>query len=90
MGGYARTKREAEVLVAAANERPLKNGSANLRTVILRPSVMYGEQDPYFVSEILAVTKSQGGTLTRVDNIFTRCQMTYVGNAAWACLKVCK
>lgn len=33
------------------------------------------------------MTKQNKGTLMRVDNIFTRCQMTYVGNAAWACLK---
>lgn len=55
MGGYARTKRDAEVLVAQANDKPLKDGRGNLRTIILRPSVMYGEQDPYFVSEILQV-----------------------------------
>lgn len=31
--------------------------------------------------------QSKNGTLQRTDNIFTRTQTTYVGNAAWACLK---
>ena len=28
MGGYARTKREGEVLVAAANDKPLRDGKS--------------------------------------------------------------
>ena len=48
---------------------------------------MYGEQDSQFVSEVLQVTKNNKGTLLRVDNIFTRCQITYAGNVAWSCLK---
>lgn len=48
---------------------------------------MYGEEDPYFVTEALQLTKENSGVLLRIDNIFTRCQVTYAGNAAWACLK---
>ncbi|KAI1292310.1 3 beta-hydroxysteroid dehydrogenase/Delta 5--_4-isomerase type 4 [Halotydeus destructor] len=87
LGDYARTKHEAEVIVRHANEKELRNGSAKLRTLILRPSVLYGEQDPYFITGVLQMTKENKGTLLRLNNIFTRCQLTYAGNAAWACLK---
>lgn len=49
---------------------------------------MYGEGDPYFISQTLKITKEDWrGKLQRVDNIFTRCQVSYAGNVAWACLK---
>lgn len=87
MGGYAKTKREAELLVISYNKRPLSDGSGSLRTLILRPSLLYGEGDPHFVTQTLRLTKKMGGKLLRIDNIFTRCQVSYVGNAAWACIK---
>lgn len=63
------------------------SGTDKLRALVLRPSALYGEEDPYIVPEVLKATKDNKGVLVRIDNIFTRCQFTYAGNAAWACLK---
>lgn len=87
MGAYAKTKREAELLVIDYNKKPLADGNGTLRTLILRPSLLYGEGDPHFVTQTLRLTKQMGGKMLRIDNIFTRCQVSYVGNAAWACIK---
>ncbi|XP_074601084.1 3 beta-hydroxysteroid dehydrogenase/Delta 5--_4-isomerase [Brevipalpus obovatus] len=86
LDAYAKSKYESELRVAKRNGQPLKNGS-RLSTVILRPTLLYGEGDPYFITEMLKIAKQSNGILQRVDNIFTRTHVTYVGNAAWACIK---
>lgn len=55
-----------------------------LHTLSLRPNVMYGEGDPYFVVNPLAAAKKSGGTLYRVGNGNALFQQSYVGNVAWA------
>lgn len=65
----------------------MRAGIDRLQTVILRPTVLYGEGDKLFVGRILEFTRNSGGKLQRIDNVFIRCQPTYVGNAAWACIK---
>lgn len=54
-----------------------------LRTLILRPSLMYGEGDPYFVPTVLE-TASITGFLTPIGNGRALSQYAYVGNVAWA------
>ena len=50
--------------------------------------MMYGEEDPHFVPAILETArKYTNNTLYPIDNVFIRCQLTYVGNVAWAILK---
>ena len=44
------------------------SGGSNLRTVALRPPVMYGEGDPHFVSAGLKSAKENGGVLPWVGN----------------------
>ncbi|XP_015785978.1 3 beta-hydroxysteroid dehydrogenase/Delta 5--_4-isomerase type 3-like [Tetranychus urticae] len=88
LGPYASSKYEAELRVVKGNGLSLRNGIGRLSTVILRPTLLYGEEDPFFVSQIIKLAKtSPNNCLPRVDNVFTRAQVTYVGNAAWACLK---
>ena len=50
----------------------------------LRPNVMYGPGDPYFVTNALKGAKSRRGILTRVGNGEALFQQAYVGNIAWA------
>ena len=41
---------------------------ACLHTISLRPNVMYGEGDPYYIPNALQDAKRNGGVLTRVGN----------------------
>lgn len=84
---YSKTKANAEELVREFNGKKLANDNDRLKTVILRPNIMYGEEDNHFVTKILAIAKANGGQLRRLDNVFTRMQPIYVGNVAHACLK---
>lgn len=83
--GYATTKATAERLVIAANGVPLTQGSGvNLRSVILRSSTMFGEGDPYYVTNILRAARQTGGTFYRIGNGLAKFQQAYAGNMAWA------
>lgn len=83
--GYPTTKYQAEQLVTAANGRILARGNGSrLHTVCLRPNVMYGEGDPYYVINGLKAAKSNGGILTPVGDGSAKFQQAYVGNVAWA------
>ncbi|XP_061197088.1 3 beta-hydroxysteroid dehydrogenase/Delta 5--_4-isomerase type 1-like [Saccostrea echinata] len=81
-GDYARTKLEAEHIVLGKHGTPLNNGE-RLRTVVLRPGVMYGELDPIFVTAVIHATRKQGGVLYHFGNPNSYCQNAYVGNMAW-------
>ncbi|KAH6931936.1 hypothetical protein HPB50_001674 [Hyalomma asiaticum] len=83
MGPYAETKHRAEQLVLQANQRVLADGN----TLVLRPTAMYGEEDPHFVVQFLRVAKSSKNTLTKIRSVDERFQVTYVGNAALAHLR---
>lgn len=58
--------------------------SGKLRTLALRPNVMYGELDPYYVTNGLRSAKTNEGILTRVGDGSALFQQAYVGNVAWA------
>jgi sterol-4alpha-carboxylate 3-dehydrogenase (decarboxylating) len=72
---YCRSKYLAELAVAAAN-----NGS--LKTVILRPSDIFGEADPYHIDSLVNMAK--GGFYVRIGNGQAKTQHVYVGNIAYA------
>nr|XP_046481914.1 3 beta-hydroxysteroid dehydrogenase/Delta 5-->4-isomerase type 4 isoform X1 [Neodiprion pinetum] len=55
-----------------------------LRTVSLRPPLLYGEGDLGCVWQILKVAKKQGNSLVRVAGVGGKQEMAYVGNMAWA------
>ncbi|XP_046620786.1 3 beta-hydroxysteroid dehydrogenase/Delta 5--_4-isomerase type 4 isoform X3 [Neodiprion virginianus] len=80
---YATSKLRAERIVLAADGTPLKNGGT-LRTVSLRPPLLYGEGDLGCVWQILKVAKKQGNSLVRVAGVGGKQEMAYVGNMAWA------
>lgn len=52
-----------------------------MKTAILRPTVMYGELDPYFVPQALKTAKATGGCLMQPFIFHTDpvLQCTYVG-----------
>lgn len=83
---YGRSKYEAELLVERANGRPLGDNFGRLRTLTLRPTIMYGELDPWFVCRAMKIANTFHGTLPRISNVYTRIQPCYVGNVAWAVL----
>ncbi|XP_023718357.1 3 beta-hydroxysteroid dehydrogenase/Delta 5--_4-isomerase type 2 isoform X2 [Cryptotermes secundus] len=82
--GYPASKLRAEKLVLAANGRPLADGRGRLHTVALRPTLLYGEQDPRLLPSLIQLSEKMEGTLMRFAGPGGRQQITYVGNAAWA------
>jgi nucleoside-diphosphate-sugar epimerase len=72
---YCRSKYLAEKLVLAAN-------SETLKTIILRPSDIFGEADPYHIDSL--INMARGGFYVRLGNGKAQCQNVYVGNMAHA------
>ena len=68
-------------------ENFLPTGTQKLLTVILRPNVIYGEEDNHFLTKILGIAKENSGVLRRIEHVFTRIQPVYAGNVAFACLQ---
>ncbi|XP_028968164.1 3 beta-hydroxysteroid dehydrogenase/Delta 5--_4-isomerase type 1 [Galendromus occidentalis] len=85
MGSYAETKFRAEQLVLQANSRALRDGEGTLRTCVLRPTVIFGEEEKHFISRMTSVGKLYWtGTVPKIQFIDERFQLTYAGNAAYA------
>ncbi len=74
---YCRSKYLAEQAVIREDH--------GLKTVILRPSDIYGEADPYHIGSLINMAK--GGFYVRLGNGKARCQHIYVGNIAHAHLQ---
>ena len=72
---YCKSKYLSEKLVMAAN-------GPELKTCILRPSDIYGEEDPYHIDPLIDMAKS--GFYIRLGNGKSKCQHVYVGNMAFA------
>ena len=73
---YARTKAIAEEEVLAANERE------NLKTIALRPHLVWGPEDPHLIPKVVA--KARSGNLRIVGDGSNRVDLTHVDNAAHA------
>ena len=73
---YARTKAIAEREVLAAN------GEGGLKTVALRPHLVWGPEDPHLVPKVLE--RARSGKLRIVGKGDNRVDLTYVENAAHA------
>lgn len=72
---YCESKYLSEKLVTAANNEKLK-------TCVLRPSDIYGEDDPYHIGSLIDMAKT--GFYIRLGNGKSKCQHVYVGNMAFA------
>jgi 2-alkyl-3-oxoalkanoate reductase len=72
---YCTSKYLAEKMVIECNDGVLK-------TTVLRPSDIYGENDPYHIGSLIAMAK--GGFYIRLGNGESKCQHTYVRNVAYA------
>ena len=55
-----------------------------MNTLALRPPVMYGEGDPYYVTSGLRTAIERNGVLPRVGRGDSLMEQAYVGNVAWA------
>ncbi|CAH1801506.1 unnamed protein product, partial [Owenia fusiformis] len=82
--GYPASKYKAECNVLSAHMNKLHDSDKRLLSLSLRPNVMYGEMDPYYVTTSIKGAKENGGTLPRVGNGRAKFQQAYVGNVAWA------
>jgi sterol-4alpha-carboxylate 3-dehydrogenase (decarboxylating) len=78
---YCKSKYLAEKLIIETN-------SPGLRTVALRPSDIYGENDPYHIMPLINMAK--GGFYLRIGNGKAKCQHVYVGNIAYAHVQAVK
>ena len=78
---YAATKCEAEQMVIASN------GNNNLKTVALRPHLIWGPGDTHLIPEI--IQKAKKGQLVKVGNKRNIVDFTYVENVADAHLQAC-
>lgn len=72
---YCESKYLSEKLVTEANSQQLK-------TTVLRPSDIYGEEDPYHIGSLIDMAKT--GFYIRLGNGKSKCQHVYVGNMAYA------
>lgn len=72
---YCESKCLAEKLVLAEN-------SDELRTIVLRPSDIFGERDPYHVPPLIDM--AQSGFYVRIGDGSAQNQHVYVRNMAWA------
>ena len=59
-----------------------ESNGTSLKTCSLRPSDIYGENDPYHIGSLLNMAK--GGFYIRLGNGKSKSQHTYVGNIAYA------
>lgn len=84
---YCGSKAAAEQLVSAADRRKEIKGG-NLRTVIIRPSSVWGEGDPYHISAL--VNLAIKGPYVRIGDGSAVQQLVYVGNLAHAHLLACR
>jgi nucleoside-diphosphate-sugar epimerase len=75
VNAYCESKQQAELLVKKANGKDLK-------TCILRPADIYGENDPYHIGSLINMAK--GGLYVRLGNGNSICQHVYVRNMAYA------
>ena len=55
-----------------------------LQTLSLRANVMYGEGDPYYITNGLRNARYSNGSLYQIGNGTALFQPVYVGNTAWA------
>jgi 3beta-hydroxy-delta5-steroid dehydrogenase / steroid delta-isomerase len=80
--GYPVSKLKAEKLVLQSNGTILSNGTDRLKTVALRPTLMYGEEDVRFFPALMKLGDKLG-CIPRIADDGMR-QTVYVGNAAYA------
>ncbi|NNC94039.1 MAG: NAD-dependent epimerase/dehydratase family protein [Chitinophagales bacterium] len=72
---YCKSKKLTEIVSIKANNEDLK-------VVVLRPSDIYGENDPYHIDSLVDMAKT--GFYVRLGNGRSKCQHVYVGNMAHA------
>lgn len=83
LGDYARGRLEAERLVLEASGTVSPNGT-KLRTIALRPPIIYGEGDTSFVPLIYTLAKAAGNKLPSIGHPGAFTQAAYAGNVAVA------
>ncbi len=72
---YGRSKIAAEIMALEYRERGLK-------TAIIRPCMVYGEDEPHALGKLLGLVSKRRLFLPDFNKIDSRLQMAYVGNVA--------
>ena len=70
---------------ARSEQFVVREVNGDFKAVILRPSDIYGEADPYHIGSLINMAK--GGFYVRLGNGRAKCQHIYVGNIAHAHLQ---
>lgn len=78
---YCESKKLAELAILEAHNKELK-------TAVLRPSDIYGEEDPYHIDSLIDMAKN--GFYVRLGNGQSKCQHVYVGNMGYAHILLAK
>ncbi|KAG1673897.1 3 beta-hydroxysteroid dehydrogenase/Delta 5--_4-isomerase type 3 [Nymphon striatum] len=81
---YAETKYRAERVVLDANNKRTQKDDVDLHSLVLRPTVMYGEQDGFLLYNLLKSAKNRKSKVTQIGDGSALTQLSYVGNVAWA------
>ncbi|XP_049290446.1 3 beta-hydroxysteroid dehydrogenase/Delta 5--_4-isomerase [Anopheles funestus] len=84
--GYAASKWRAECFAIEANDTLLANGE-KLKTIAIRPPVMFGECDERFVPSITKVALKFNGSIPKLAGPGGKQQIIYAGNAAWCLVR---
>lgn len=80
---YPTSRQNAYCRSKTLSEKTIKKvHSEELKTCILRPSDIYGEEDPFHIQPLIDMAES--GFYIRLGNGKSKCQHVYVGNMAHA------
>ncbi|XP_073984094.1 3 beta-hydroxysteroid dehydrogenase/Delta 5--_4-isomerase type 3 isoform X2 [Rhodnius prolixus] len=83
-GSYAESKLIGEELVLEADNKKHDSGDGTLRTIALRPTFMYGEEDTTLIPTIIKFSIKLNNKICRFGGSGGRHQFVYAGNVAWA------
>lgn len=63
------------------------SGRTVLKTVSLRPTPFFGEEDRHFFIPFLKYAQTTNGVYHKIRSLDERLQISYVGNVAWSFIK---
>ncbi|XP_002741261.1 3 beta-hydroxysteroid dehydrogenase type 7-like [Saccoglossus kowalevskii] len=86
LSAYAKSKYLSELIALEGNNKVLKNGG-KFKTIVIRPTSMYGEEDGHTVIHGLIIARMFGVFLPKIGFGNPKHQETYVGNTAWMHIK---
>lgn len=78
--GYPFSKLRGEEIVLGSNGKSLNDGHCgNLKTVVLRPTVMYGEEDHRYFPTLIKIGERFNGDIPKIAGVGGKPQISYAG-----------